>query len=815
MSLLNDLRFAARLLIKDRWFTLVAAVALALGIAANNAVFTFVNAVLIRGVPFKNPGGIVALGTRDARNRDLGVSFLDFEDWRAQAHSFSDVTLIGQTTFNVSEEGRAPERYAGAYVSANMFRLIGEQPVFGRGFTPDDDRFGGPPDVVLGYGMWQTRYGGDRSIIGRSIKVNLLIATVVGVMPEGMKFPPNTDLWLPMGQATLPRGQGRQLRIYQVIGRLANGVTIDQARSELSAIVSRLAHDYPNTNKDITPTVISYNERLNGPQIRTIFLSLMGAVAFVLLIACSNVANLLLGRAAHRSREISIRVSLGASRWRIVRQLLVESVLLAVFSGLFGLALSIVGIKLFDAATQDVGKPYFMKFTMDARVFAFFAVLCLATGIVFGLAPALHVSKTNVNEVLKEGGRMGSGGVRARRWASSLIVINLALTLILLAGAGFMMRSFLAMYRMDLGVDTSHLMTLQMSLPDRKYRTADEKNAFIRRIDERLAAVSALESVTTASNWPAGGGYGRQLTIDGRPKADKRPPIVTMLSVGQRYFETLGIRTVRGRGFEDIDGTPGHEAAIVNQRLAAMYFPGDDPLGKRIRLTEETPLGPDPGSLTIIGITPNVRQRGQQDPQDPNPDPVVYIPHAGNRWQPANLIVVLLARTHADPAKVSPLVREEIRALDPDMPLFDIKTMDQNLAQGRWPFRVFGTMFAVFAVIALVLSAIGLYAITAYSVTQRTQEIGVRMALGAQGPQVIWLFLRRALVQIAIGVTIGLAGAFGVGQLLQSLLVQTSKRDPVTLVSIAVLLIVVAVAACYWPARRATRLDPLVALRCE
>jgi putative ABC transport system permease protein len=816
MGLLQDLRYAARLLIKDRWFTLVAVTALALGIAANNAVFTFVNAVLIRGVPFKDGERIMALGTRDTRDRNLGVSFLDFQDWRASAKAFSDMCLFGQPTLNISDEGRPAERYAGAVMSANIFRLLNVRPLLGQGFTDDDDRFGAPPRVVIAYGVWQTRYGGDKDIIGRTIRVDELLATVAGVMPEGMQFPPNTDVWLPMGQSTVVQGQGRQVRSYQVIGRLASGVTREQATEELSAIVKRLANDFPNTNKDIFPRVTPYNEQQAQGPIRTVFWSLMGAVAFVLLIACSNVANLLLARAAHRSREMSVRVSLGASRARLVRQLLVESVLLALISGIFGFALSIVGINLFDAATQDVGKPYYMEFKMDGGVFAFFAFVCLATGVVFGLAPALHISKTNVSEVLKEGGRTGSSGVRARRWTGALIIVNLALTLVLLAGAGFMMRSFMAMYRLDVGVDTSRLLTMQMALSYRKYRNADERNAFIKRVDERLAQVGALESATTTSNFPLGGGRGIQLTIEGKTKPDERLPIVTMLSVGRKYFETVGIRVLRGRSLTELDGTPGQANAVVNQRFVQMFFPGTDPIGQRIRLTDEVPTNINGGALpplTIVGITtPNVLQRNV-DGRLTEPDPVVYIPHAANTQQ--NPGITLLVRTRSDPAQATSLLREEMRALEPDMPLFNIRTMDQNLQRQRWPFRVFGTMFAVFAFIALVLSAVGLYAITAYSVTQRTQEIGVRMALGAQAKQVWWLIARRAIVQLAIGLMIGMPGAFGVGILLKSLLVQTSSYDPTTLVSIAVLLIAVAITACYWPARRATRLDPLVALRYE
>jgi putative ABC transport system permease protein len=580
----------------------------------------------------------------------------------------------------------------------------------------------------------------------------------------------------------------------------------------MNTIAGQLRHDYPDTNKDVTANVMTFNERQNGGPIRLVFLSLMGAVAFVLLIACANVANLLLARSATRAREMSVRISLGATRWRIVRQLLVESVLLSIVSGLFGLALAYVGVRLFDAATQDVGKPYWIQFTMDAQVFAFFAAVCLGTGIVFGLAPALHVSKTDLNEVLKEGGRSGSSGVRTRRWTSVLIVAELALTLVLLAGAGLMMRSFLTLYRLDVGVDTAHLLTMRLALPAQKYPTIESRRAFFERLDQRIAGISGIQSGMITTNMPMGGGNGRLLAIEGRPvAAGEQAPSVTQVMIGPRYFETLGLRIVRGRGFDDLDGTASHETAIINQRFATMHFGSEDPLGRRIKLTPDGALVPGaaiPTWVTIVGLSPTIRQANMQEPQ---PDPVAYIPLRSQ----APGFAMLMIRAAGDASSLTSLMREEVRAIDPDLPIFDIKTMDQQLAQARWPFRVFGSMFAIFALIALALSAVGLYAVTAYSVAQRTQEIGVRMALGAQAPQVWWLVVRRGLVQLAIGLGIGLAGAFGVGQLLKSLLVQTSTRDPLTLTSIVLLLMLVSVLASFWPARRATRLDPVAALRNE
>ncbi len=812
MSLWQDVRYAIRLLVKDKWFTLVAAIALALGIGVNNTVFTFVNAVLIRGLPFDDPDRIMSLGTRDARNRDRGLSYLEFQDWRDGTKAFTGMAAFSGQTMNVSDEGRAPERFGGPYISGNAFRLIGERPILGRDFLPEDDRPGAAPVVILGNGVWKNRYGSDPNVIGRTVKINELPMTVIGVMPEGFKFPVNADLWIPVVHLAGLAQQKRDARNFDVFARLAPGVTIAQAQAELKPIADRLAHDFPETNKDVKPTVMTFNDRYNGGQIKLIFLTLMGAVGFVLLIACANVANLLLARSANRAREISVRVSLGATRFRIVRQLLVESVLLALVSGVLGFGLSIIGIRLFDAAVADVGKPYWIKFTLDGRVFAFLAAICLGTGFVFGLAPALHVSKTDINEVLKEGGRSGSG-LRARRWTSTLIIVELALTLVLLAGAGYMVRSFIVLYQRDVGTETSHLLTMRLQLPNRKYPTPEQRRDFYKRLDDRLSALGNVKASTITTNPPMGGGNPRLLAVEGRePAPGEQPQTVTQVMIGPRYFETVGLTMVRGRSFNDVDGTPGQANAIVNQRFVAMHFPNEDPIGRRIRLTNDGPgpvgASPTPTVVTIVGISPTVRQRNFQEVL---PDPVVYLPL---RSEPPPF-AMLMIRTPGDPSALTPAVREEVRVIDPDLPLFGIMTLDAALAQGRWMFQVIGTMFATFAFIALALSAVGLYAVTAYSVSQRTQEIGVRMALGAQAAQVWWLILRGTIIQLVVGLTLGIAGGFGVGKLLSSVLVQSNARDAVTLSSIAVLLTIVSIVACFWPARKATRLDPVCALRYE
>jgi putative ABC transport system permease protein len=812
MGLWQDLQFAARLLLKDKWFTLVATLALAFGIGVNATVFTFVNAVLIRGLPFAEPDRIMAVSSLNVQGQPIGVSYLDLQEY-AQVKSLTGIAAMNGVTMNVSDEGRAPERYQGSYISAGAFKTLGQPTALGRDFLPEDDRPGAAPVVLIGAAMFQNRYGSDPSVIGRTIRINEVPSVIIGVMPEGFRFPNNSDLWQPLSVAPNLLSQPRNARNYSVFARLAPGVTQAQAQAELDAVAARLATEFPATNKDFRVFVEPYHQRVNGGPIRLVFLSLMGAVGFVLLIACANVANLLLARASNRAREISVRISLGASRWRVVRQLLIESLLLALIAGVIGFGIALVGIRLFDIATQDVGRPYWIEFTVDLRVFGYLALICLLTALAFGLAPALHVARTDVNEILKEGGRSGSAGARVRRWTGVLVIGELALTLALLAGAAFMLRNFITMYRFDVGIDTSRLLTMSLVLPDAKYPSLESRLAFYEQLQQRLG--SRLTSVTVATNGPMSGGLVRQFTIVGKAVAPDAPlPDVTMIGVDPRYFDTVGVRPLRGRGFTEADGIAGQEYAVINTRLAQMHFGADDPIGRQIELRLDPALGdPPPGipmsqTFTIAGVVPNIRQRNFQERES---DPIAYVPF---RMQPRG-VMTLIARSATDPHQLTPAVREEMRAIDPDLPLFNIRTLDESLAQQRWPFRVFGTMFAIFAAGALLLSAIGLYAVTAYAVRQRTQEIGIRTALGAQSSQVMWLFVRRALVHLGIGVTLGVAGAIGVGSIFEAgdLLIHINGRDPATIATIALLLVVVAMAASVLPARQATRLDPIAALR--
>ncbi len=818
MDLWQDIKFGTRLLVKARWFTLAAGTALALGIGANTTVFTLVNAVLFRGLPFDDPESIVSIWAENEQNQRRPLSHPNYLDIHDQSRTITSFGAILNSTVNLADDGQPPERIQGAYVSGDFFRMLGEQPVLGRDFVDEDDREGAEPAVLLGYSVWQNRYGGDPGVLGLSIRVNSLVGTVIGVMPQNMRFPNNTDLWIPLHM--LPpesRVEDRDGQGFQIIGRLASGVSIDLAREELQGIGRRLADAYPEANRELGFNLMLFQEEQNQGEIRLIFLMLMGAVVFVLLVACANVANLLLARSADREREIAVRVSLGATRGRIVRQLLIESLLLAILAGGAGLWLSVYGVRWFDGVTQDVGKPYWMEFTMDPIVFMYMAGVCLATAVLFGLAPALQVSKTDVAEVLKEGSRGSSGGRRARRWADVLIIGEIVLTLVLLSGAGFMMGSFLKLASMDTGFETARLLTMQMYLPLTQYPEPGPRRELYEELEDRLRGVTAIQASALTTSLPLSGGGSRPVEVDGSSgdigDSGQGLPSVTTLWVSDGYLETVGVEIVSGRWLGPDDGLPGSEVAVVNERFVELHLEGGDALGRRLRFV--APANnvavadtTEAEWLTIVGVMPNIRQRSIQELET---DPVVYMPLRSNPVRGLSLMV----RTAAEPGSATPLIREAMTAVQPDLPLFGIMTMDQFLAEQRWPFRIFGLMFSVFAGVALLLAAVGLYSVTAHSVTQRTQEIGIRVAHGAQPRQVTWLVLRRALVQLGIGLPVGLAGAVGVGQLLQSLVVDASAFDPVTLATIVLLLVVVALVACIIPAQRAARLDPMVAFRVE
>jgi predicted permease len=809
----RDLRFAARMLMKDRWVTLAAVVALAIGIAANTTVFTIVNAILLRSLPFEEADRIVAVGIRAGNIRTLtaGVSYADFDDWRAAAQTFEGLAAMKETTMNVGDEGLAPERFMGSYVSANAFGVLRQQPLLGRNFAKDDDRRGATPVVILGDSLWRNRYASDPRVLGRTIRVNGLASMVVGVMPDGFSFPARSRLWQPLALLPDRTLASRGARDLSAFGRLAPDINIEQAVVELRGIAGALADQYPATNRDVVPIVAPYHERSVGSRGRSTLPVLMGVVAAVLLLACANVANLLLARAATRSHEMSVRMAIGAGRGQVVRQLLMESLLLATAAGAAGWTLSLTAIRAIYGALGGSELPFWIRFTIDERVFAFSLGITLATALLFGLVPALQMSKPGIAGILMESGRTTAGTGRSRRWAYGLVVFQLALTPMLLTGGGLMMRSIVAQYEMDPGVSTDGITWAAIDLPDAKYPTANDRARFYQQLDQRFAAIPGIDAALV-SHAPFGGGIARNLWLEDEVVGrEPQRPRVLVVTTGPRYLQTFRRRIVRGPELALSDGRDGAPSVIVNEWLAAAVFPGEDPIGRRIRLTPLSGASAGPEWFTIAGIAPNIRQSSTNDAS--GRDGVVYMSYGSNPLPRANIV----ARSDADLPAVVSAVREQVRAVDPDLPLFEVMALDDVLARSdeRVGLRVFGTMFVVFAAVALLLATVGVYAVTAYTAAQRTREFGIRAALGAQAAHLWWLVARIAAWQVGAGLSIGMIGALGIGQLLGSMLVGTDAIDPVTLFAVAGLLAVVGLSASLVPARRAMRLDPAAVLRSE
>ncbi len=805
MTFWQDVKYGVRMLARDPGFTAVMVTALALGIGVNTTVFTLVNAVLFRGLPFEHADRVMYLTSSEpSKNRDdLGVSYPDFRDWRAQAKSFHGLAGFSQAPIVVTDSFAAPERYEGYRLTANTFSLMGQQPLLGRDFLPDEDRPGAPPVCILGYSIWESRYGLDPNVLGRTIRVNEAPATIVGVMPKGMKFPMNADMWIPL----VPAGEfeKRDDRNVRAAGRLADGVSLAKARVELAAIARRLEKDYPKSNQGVQSRIVPYNDEFNGGQVRIVFLALLGAVGFVLLIACANVANLLLARSLARSREISIRTALGAGRWRVVRQLLVESVLVGVLGGAVGLLIALWGVRMFDLAVASVNKPYWIVFRMDFTVFGYLAAICLATGILFGLAPALQLSRVDLSSTLKEGGRGASGGARTRYLSGALVVTEVSLSIVLLVGAGLMIRSFLNMYGMTSKFQAERFLVMRLNLPKSKYADDAARVRFYDALEERLSAVPGVRSAVVTTSLPVSWADRWKMEMAGKPPMEEEKlPEVACAITSPAYLATIGIAVVRGRGFTLTDGLPGKEAAIVNQRFAAKYWPGEDPLGKRIRLHWQG----DRPWVTVVGVN---RDFQQTRPESGEIEPLVYLPY---RTKPFGNYAIMV-RAGAAPASLANAVRKAIQGIDGDLPVFDVRTLEQQFERNRWPFRVFGSLFTIFALIALLLSSVGLYAMMAYSVTQRTREIGVRIAMGASSGNVLRIVLSQGLRQLAIGLVLGLAAAFGLARVMKTLLVKVTPTDPTTFVTISAVLIAVGIFACWLPARAAMKVDPMVALRYE
>ena len=811
MSIWSDVRLAMRALLRERSFTLTALFALALGIAANATVFTILNGIFIRDLPFAEPDRIVGIETRrivDQTSQLANVSYADLQDLRSTARLFDGIAGVDPTTMNVSDEEHAAERYSGAYISAHGFELLGHRPALGRGFRADDERPGAEPVAILGHDIWEGRYRSDPAIVGRVVRVNGVAATVVGVMPPGFAFPQVAALWMPLTHSTDPAMQQRDARNIEAFGRRRIGVTNEQAQTDLDSVFEGLARIYPETNSGTAAVVMPYRDTMIGGPLPGIFATLAGAVALLLLIACANVANLQLARGVNRRRDVALRLSLGSSRVQIIRQMLIESLVLAAAAGAIGLLLAAAGTRLFVNGVVGTNPPYFLQFPLEPRVIGFVVMICIATAVVFGLAPALHAARVSLSSILNEAGHAATGGPRTRWWAGSLVVVQLTLGIVLLAGASALVSTVVARVVLDPGIETDDIIVAQLELPSAGYATAESRRLFYERLDARLGALPGIRAAMAA--WaPTAGGGSMRVAVEGSPAivTPEAQPRTTVVPVGARYFETVGIRTTRGRTFADDDVRRGQLLAVVNEQFARVHFPGRQPLGARIRVSPRR--GPDAVDwLTIVGVVPNVRQE-EADPRQI--EPVVYTP-TGSDPLP---FAAILARSNQDLATVTATLRREVATIDRDLPLFGTGFLSDVVDGEFLLMRVIVSMLAVFAVAAVSLAAIGLYAITSYATSRRTREIGVRVAFGARAADVGWLVTRRAAAQLGVGLLLGLVGAVAVGIVLEAVFETVDGHDPLVLATVALLMIVVGCVAAWAPTARAVRLNPVDALRTE
>lgn len=792
-ELIQDTRYAARLIARDRWFATAIVVALALGIAASSTMVSLLYGMNFRGLPFDEAGALVGIAGEPRRTQGRRIPYGVFEAWQSTSTSFTALSAEVDAVVNLGDEANATDRFAGTYVSHTAFSLLRVGPLLGRDFRADDERAGAAPVVIIGYRVWADRYGSDAAVLGRVVRANGLAATVIGVMPDGFTYPIDQQVWLPIAGLPGMAGSAAAQRPVCIVARLADGVTPERARAELSALQSTQA--VPDADRTRPTVVMPLNETYVGRVTDTAPMMLVAAVLIVLLIACSHAASLMLARSAARGREMSMRAALGASRMRIVRQLLVESVLLALVAGLIGGALAWLGARAFAAETVGFGMPYWIKFTFDVRLVLYITALSTSAGLVFGLLPALQLSRTNLNEVLNQGGRSGMSSPRARRTTAVLLVGELALTVILLASAGALVRSAAGVYRSDQAIDLARLWEFRVALPEPQYASAERRLAFYRALDERLAAAPGLESAALAGSPPFNASESGEVVIDGATKGTVR-----VVAAGNRYFETLGLSLVRGVDLDNA-ATGASPTALVNERFVERFLPGSDPIGREVLLSSDGE-GTLPERFTIVGIAPRLRHQVAA-----GHTPVIYVPHAARPGKVASLLV------RGRPDAFADVLRQEVRRLDPDLPLFNLQSLQRVSDGSRFLPRMMSFVFSIVAVIATLLSALGLYAVTAYAAAQRTQEVGVRMALGARRSQIAWLFLKRALVPVAAGLALGLAGAVAAGSLLQAVLVDVSANSPIALLGVSALLVAVSMAATLLPARKASRLDPVAALR--
>jgi putative ABC transport system permease protein len=815
MNFLQDLRYGARTLARQPGFTLIAIITLALGIGANTAIFSIVNGVLLRPLPYSDPQRVVTV----LQEGQSPLSPANFLDLRAQSTSFESMAAAEAWGGGLTG-GDKPEEIAGLRMGDGLFQLLGVQPMLGRALDHEDFQPGKDHVLVLSHKLWQRSFGGDPGIVGRQLQLDRESYTVVGVMPPQFQFPPfwatRAEMWAPLDltdRAT--RRGGSSLRVF---GRLSPGVSLTQAQAEVGAISRRLEQGYPDMNAGLALRVDPLIEKVVG-KIRPALLVLLAAVACVLLIAAANVAGLLMVRGASRQREFAIRTALGATRMRTIRQLLTESVLLGVLGGAAGLALAIVGLEWIttllagNASSFSVRLPRLNEIGIDRATLFFTLVVSLLSSVVFGLAPAVETSKLDLNQMLKEGGRGAAGG--RRRLRETLVVIEVATAFVLLVGAGLLLNSFVRLQAIDPGFNPRNVLTMIVSLSGESEMVGPRREDFYRELTQRIEAIPGVESASAVNHLPlAGDKWGVRLAVEGRPIPRPGEEIKAVFRVSRPgYLKTMGIPLLQGRDFTDRDAKDAPGVVIVNETLARHQWPDEEPVGKRITL--DNPQG-TPQWLAVIGVVKDVKQ----DSWAEAPSNEIYIAFQQSRGFFSGLprhyaSMTLVIRTRTEPRSLIPTVENTVRTFDRDIPVSSVASMEDVIGDAIWQPRFNVLLIGLFAATAVLLASIGLYGVLSYSVTQRTREIGVRLALGAPGRDVLGLVVKQGMKVALIGLSIGLAGAFALTRLMASLLYGVSATDPVTFAGIGLLLTAVALLACYLPARRASRVDPVVALRCE
>ncbi len=803
-ALLQDIRYALRSLGKAKGFTALAVLCLAIGIGLNTTIFSVVDAILFKPFGFKDIERLVILQDRRIKDTDseYGLSYANFEDLRQRVSSFADLGIQGARSMTLTD-GEEPERILAATVSANLFTLLGVEPALGRQFREDEDRPGAPPVIMLSDELWKRRYNGDPSVVGREIPVNGKPTTVVGVMPPRFKFPESELLWVPVRPLvhTTPRDE----RGLATFARLKPGVTIKRANSELTAIAAALASEYPRENEGFTTRAVLMRDELVPADMKLVILAMMGAVTSVLLIACANVANLLLARASSRHREIAIRSAIGAGRGRIVRQLLTESVLIALAGAALGMLIALWGLDLMNAAIPPSDQvPYYIQWKIDGRALVYAIVVAVFTGLLFGLAPALQTTGTNLQESLKEGARGATGSGRRSRLRNGLVVAEVALSLVLLVTAALFVRSFMALQYVDPGFDVKRLMTMRLYLPGDPYETDDSKRLRLEDVIRRVEALPGVEAAT-ASNTIAigGGGAGDGIIAEGRDVPAGEEPNMFYTGVTAHWLRTHGVPILKGRDLTEAEASDSAAVAVVNQSFAKKLWGAEEPIGRRFRLRGDR-------TNTWVSVVGLVRDFKLNDIDDKTPnDEAAFLPYL---WSPARNNGITI-RVSGDPAQISAGARKAIHASDRGLPVFEVQSMDELRVNSFWQYGLFGSMFTIFGVVALVLALVGVYGVISYGVSQRTHEIGVRMALGARSEDVLRMIVIQGARLAGIGIAVGLLAAFGAGRAISSILFATSPADPLSFAVIALLLTGTAVLASWVPARRAAAVDPMVALR--